>query len=180
MGMAGVMLGLPAATAMMATAVAPLYVSSTLRDAVVPAAVQQLGAIATYARWTGAPHTLRVCITGQTPLSNAMTSQTLPDGRVLMPQRVSSAQTIAANCEIAVIGTLPSAERAQIIRAAGGVGLLTITDADPACEYGAMFCWRSTATGVTFDLNIAAVTRSRVRVDPRVLALGRRSNGASM
>lgn len=175
MSVAGVMLGVPLTAAIFAAGVGFTPVSSTLRDAQAPIAAQQLGAIATYARWPDARRTLRVCITGQTPLSNVVTTQTLPDGRVLAPVRMGPAQTTAANCEIAIIGALPSAERNQIIRAAGATDLLTITDSDPECEYGAMFCWRPQGASVTFDLNIAAVTRSRVHVDPRVLAMGRRS-----
>ena len=178
MGVTGVMLGTQLTTVIMTAGVSFMPVSGTLRDAQAPIAAQQLNAIATYARWPDARRTLRVCIAGQTPLSNVVSAQTLPDGRTLTPIRVSPAQAVAANCEIAIIGTLPSADRNQVIRAAGGTDLLTITDADPGCEFGAMFCWRPNSTSVTFDLNIAAVTRSRVRVDPRVLAMGRR--GASM
>ena len=178
MGVASVMLGVQLTAVAMPAGVSFTAVSSTLRDAQAPIAARQLNAIATYARWPDARRNLRVCIAGQTPLSNALSAQTLLDGRVLTPVRVTPDQAVAANCEIAIIGTLPTADRNQIIRAAGGTDLLTITDADPGCEFGAMFCWRPSDANVTFDLNIGAVTRSRVRVDPRVLAMGRR--GASM
>ena len=175
MSLAGAIMGLPLAIAASnMSAPAPTTFALNL-DGYTAVANQQLDAIATYARWPDDRRTLRTCIVGQTDLANTVTTHNLPNGRTIVPIRSLPARTNAANCDIAILGQMSAADRAQIVRAANQQPLLTITDADPSCNFGTMFCWRVSNNALTFDLNIGAVTRSRVRVDPRVLALGRRA-----
>ena len=59
----------------------------------------------------------------------------------------------------------------QLVAAARGNGVLTIAEADPACRSQAMFCMVYEPRAVSFRMNLDAIARSGLRVDPRVLRL---------
>lgn len=54
---------------------------------------------------------------------------------------------------------------------ARGRGVLTIAEADPDCRSQAMFCLLFTPQAATFRMNIDAIARSGLKVDPRVLRI---------
>jgi hypothetical protein len=133
--------------------------------------------IISYSRWDNAPQTLRLCVTGTAPMAARLSARNLSAGRTMVVAHMAPSAVNAAGCHALYIGQLAAPDRARLINRIGASSVLTITDADIRCEYGAMFCLRVAAQGLTFDLNIDAVARSRVRVDPRVLALTRRNGG---
>jgi len=61
--------------------------------------------------------------------------------------------------------------------AAAGCPDLTITDDDAACIYGAMFCLSNRGMNLSFSVNLDAIARGPLRIDPRVLSIGRSSGG---
>lgn len=52
-----------------------------------------------------------------------------------------------------------------------GAPIVTIAENDPACRSEAMFCLVFLEDAMAFQLNIDAVSRSGVRIDPRVLRM---------
>ena len=58
--------------------------------------------------------------------------------------------------------------------AVAGHPVLTISENDPSCTAGGMFCLNVDGERVSFDINLDAVARSGVRVHPNVLNLARR------
>lgn len=134
--------------------------------------------ILTYARWPEPLRTVRLCIVGPSPSSARIANRTLVNGQILSTARISVGEWAPERCDAVFLGRTTMTERTSIIRSLANRPILSMTDSDPQCIYGSMFCLRSVTGGVTFDLNIDAVSRSRVRVDPRVLALARRPGGA--
>ena len=133
--------------------------------------------ILTYAHWPVEPRSIRLCMIGTTTMGARIANRTLVNGQQLVASRVTAAEFDPQRCDAVYLGRTSVAERTTIIRSLANRPILSMTDSDPQCLYGSMFCLRSVtsgAAGVTFDLNIDAVSRSRVRVDPRVLALARR------
>jgi hypothetical protein len=57
--------------------------------------------------------------------------------------------------------------------------VLSIAEADPACRGGTIFCLRVLPDRVGFQLSIDAVSRSAVRIDPRVLRIALPEGDAS-
>jgi hypothetical protein len=51
--------------------------------------------------------------------------------------------------------------------------VLTISEHNPSCTVGSMFCLNVDGERVTFEINLDAVARSGVRVHPNVLGLAR-------
>ena len=59
----------------------------------------------------------------------------------------------------------------RLIASTTGRPVVTIVEADLACRSGAMFCLLYAPQSLSFRLSIDAVSRSTVRIDPRVLRL---------
>lgn len=143
-------------------------------DGAAVAIERMVGGIIGYSRWPATPQPIRLCIAGPSPLTARLTDRTVPSGRTISVTTQSVAAVSTASCDAVIIGRASGEEQAQLVRRFAGAPVLTMTTADIACDSGIMFCFRrSDAGGMTFDLNIDAVSRSSVRVDPRVLSLSR-------
>ncbi|MEQ1509682.1 MAG: YfiR family protein [Sphingopyxis sp.] len=141
------------------------------------ATADMVAAILSYSHWEREPQTIRLCVTGTSPQSSWIASRPLRDGRAMVVTRAAPTAASASACNAVYIGQMAAPDRARLINRLGN-DVLTITDVDPGCEYGAAICLRTTAQGMIFDLNLDSVARSRVRIDPRVLGLGRRGGDA--
>jgi hypothetical protein len=131
--------------------------------------------ILSYTHWPAVTNPVRLCMVGASSNTSRIGNRRLVNGRQLIVSRTAVADADASHCDAVHIGRVSATERANIQRAIIGQPIVSMTDNDPQCLSGAMFCLRNAAGGgITFDLNIDAVSRSRVRVDPRVLALARR------
>src|SRR3546814_21012444 len=89
----------------------------------------------------------------------------------------SSALGFTPDCDILFLGRMPVADRRQLIAWVRGRAVLTITDDDAACIYGAMFCLSSHAASLSFSVHLDAIGRGPLRVDPRVLRIGSGQGG---
>ena len=151
-------------------------------DGMTRAVNRMVGGIVSYARWpTGSAETIRVmCVVGTPRLTNRMA----PDvpgardrsGAAHRALRRSPVVTTATSCFWAA---WPFADRQQLIAWVRGRPVLTITDDDAACIYGAMFCMNERAASLSFSVNLDAIARGPLRIDPRVLSIGRSDGGAS-
>jgi hypothetical protein len=129
--------------------------------------------IISYTYWPSQPRLLQFCIIGATKYRRQLLSdlRTTP-GRPLQPRLIQRAYApLMKGCDILYFSadTPPTRQALQGVDRAA----LTISERDPACRGGAMFCLRIGAGALSFDLNLDAVTRSGLRVDPKVLILGR-------
>jgi len=133
---------------------------------------RMIGGIVSYARWPdGSSATPRVmCLVGTPRLSDRMAPDLPGPGSVTV--RRTNASAVAPDCDILFLGRMPVADRRQLIAWVRGRPILTITDDDAACIYGAMFCLSNRAASLSFSVNIDAIGRGPLRVDPRVLRIG--------
>lgn len=133
-----------------------------------------VGGIVSYARWPGdppeAPRTL--CVAGTPQLSDRI-APTGPGGRGVLVRRLSAGGLpTGGGCDILFLGRMATADRQRLIAWVRGRPVLTITDDDPGCSLGAMFCLRARAASVSFSINLDAIGRGPLRIDPRVLKIG--------
>ncbi|AYJ87302.1 YfiR family protein [Sphingomonas paeninsulae] len=128
--------------------------------------------IISYARWPDALPKTTLCIMGTSPMSDALPQLEQHTGSTVEVHRVA-AGIIPADCNVIYLTRVSPPAQAQIFSTVRGRAILSITDADPACRMGAMFCLRYAAETISFNINIDAISRSLVRVDPRVLRLSR-------
>lgn len=143
-------------------------------DGAAIAAAHLVDAIVAYTRWPAPASPVTLCITAPSPLTARIAAATLADGRRTVVERHAASALPAAGCDVVLVGAAGLAEQQRIARAAADRPQLTISFADPQCRSGMMACIRESEAGMIFDLNLDAVARSQVRIDPRVLAIGRR------
>jgi YfiR/HmsC-like len=122
--------------------------------------------ILSYTRWPAQPATIRFCVAG-TPRFGANPAGA---GTGLAAMRVGAAAR-AEDCDALYLGAVPGPVRSALLARMRGRQVVTIDEADPGCRSGAMFCLRIGAAEIGMDLNLDAVSRSGVRIDPRVLRL---------
>ncbi|KVN32282.1 hypothetical protein WJ63_06250 [Burkholderia pyrrocinia] len=140
------------------------------------AAVRQvvLGIIS-FTRWPTTPVSLHLCVTGRPDYARGLIDTLQAGSTQLDVQRVRfDDASLGMACDVVYLGTLSGDERTRVSAAVAGHPVLTISEHDPACTTGSMFCLNVDGERVTFDVNLDAVARSGVRVHPNVLNLARR------
>lgn len=130
--------------------------------------------VLSYTRWPGSDGPVRLCLAGQSQSMARIASGVLPSGRRVLVSRRSPGSLPGSGCDAIFIGGSTAGELSRIARAASGTAIVTMTDSDEDCGSGFMICVRRTAGGMTFDMSIDAVSRSAVRIDPRVMMLAAR------
>lgn len=123
-----------------------------------------------YSRWPQAPATIRLCVAGTPRLAGQLGSIQPPATQKLAVSRIGL-QPAPVACDVLYIGAMPQPTRAQLVTLSLGRPILTIAEDDPLCRSGAMFCLLTRQSPLSFRLNLDAVSRSQVRVDPRVLRI---------
>ncbi len=139
-----------------------------------------LGIIA-YSRWPVPPDPLRLCVLGNSPAASRLLQNGLarqPDRAPVQVRSVTPDTNMADACDAVYVGQLEEGAWRQVLPRLLAQPLLTICERSPVCASGGMFCLDIDAAGhVQFEVNIDSVARSKVRVHPQVLRLGRRHNG---
>ena len=128
--------------------------------------------IMSFTRWPAQPDPLQFCLLGQTRMADG-DLDTLSTGargiRVTrLPEGVAS---IPASCDLLYAGAVSPQRLSRLLLRGHERPLLTIAEEDATCRAGAMFCLHVRREEVAFELNLDAVSRSGVSVDPRVLRL---------
>jgi hypothetical protein len=133
------------------------------------AVVRTVRSLVEYTRWPQPPNSVQLCIAGPASHAGQLDAVRLGDGRTMQRRAVAASPAALAGCDVLYIGKLPLAGQRQLTAAVRGRGVMTVAEADPECRSEAMFCLIYPAKGLSFRLNIDAVSRSGLRVDPRVL-----------
>lgn len=136
-----------------------------------PAVARVVQSLVEYTRWPNPPNPVRLCVVGPALYAARLGGMRLADGRAIDRLTLPALAVKPGGCDAVLIGQLPFPAQRQLINRLRGRGILTIAEADPQCRSQAMFCLHFTPEAVSFRLNIDAVTRSGLRVDPRVLRL---------
>lgn len=143
------------------------------------AVARVVGAVINYTRWPTKISPLRLCVAGVSPSTVAFDNVAAVAGRSVTLTRVPGGPaSIIPACDILYLGKMAPADYLAFNRAAYGQAILTLTDADADCIRGSMFCLTPGRESVRFSLNLDAVSRSLVKVDPRVLQMARRQGKA--
>lgn len=156
------------------------------RDALAAGTAHVVGGMLAYTRWppdarghSGTPGVnggppIRLCIVGPTLHAARFNGMNLPGGRRVSSVNLpTNAPSLSGDCDVVYIGAMALPTMRQITARLRGAPVLTIAEADPLCRSEAMFCLLFAPRAISFQLNIDAVSRSLVTVDPRVLRLAR-------
>lgn len=142
-------------------------------DAHSRATARVVGSILTYSRWPAPPDPIRLCVLGPAHYDAALNDM-LPGGiQIDRRDLPASAAGIASTCDVLYLGAISQSATARALAQVRGAAVVTIAEHDPECGGEAMFCLIVRDRTVSFALNLDAVSRSRVRIDPRVLRISR-------
>lgn len=150
-------------------------VSTQIADGATDQAVaDMLAGIVSFTRWPEPHAPLRLCLAGVVRFI-AKRPDGPPNQALLvraLPPSIGAGQ-MADQCDIVYFGALPPAAAGRLLAATRPAPILTIAEDDPTCRGGAMFCLRFGPGQISFELNLDAVSRGGVTIDPRVLRLSR-------
>ncbi|MDR6291108.1 MULTISPECIES: YfiR family protein [Inquilinus] len=170
-----------AATVLLTLAAPPAPARSPVPDADHAAAVEQevLG-ILSYTRWPAEPPELRLCVVGSADYADdLLAGATQASGRPVRSRRLTPGDPrIGTECDVVYLGALGEAERRPLYAQLVDRPILSISERDASCTVGSMFCLQIEDTQIWFQVNLDSVARSRVRINPKVLQLGRRRTPA--
>lgn len=133
-----------------------------------------LRAILEYSRWPRPAEALQVCIIGAADNAAGIDAISLSDGRQVSVRYLTrDGFSASLGCDAYYLGALDAGSLRRWTARAHGAPIVTITEDDPQCRSEAMFCLVYAPGSVSFRLNVDAVARSGVRVDPRVLRMAK-------
>ena len=124
-----------------------------------------------YTRWPVRTGAATICVVGPAAWTGQLDGMTLGDGRRTLRKAVTAAGVAAAGCNVVYVGKIDQSTAQQVFTAVRGKGVLTIIENAPQCRSQAMFCLRPGPQTLSFAINIDAVSRSGLRIDPRVLRM---------
>jgi hypothetical protein len=133
-----------------------------------------LTGIVSFARWPAQSSSTQFCLVGPTRMAKSdldAFSASAQGAEIVSVQE--SATTIPASCGILYFGAVERRIIARLVPGTYNRSVLTIAEDDPLCRTGTMICLHAGNTEISFELNLDAISRSRVSVDPRVLRLSR-------
>jgi len=137
-----------------------------------------VGGMISYTRWPEPRPVVRICVSGATAYTKGFGRIGQSAGRQVLTQIVVPSGPIRG-CDVLYFGTMADADRQRMLRSIRDLPVLSIAEADPACRGGTIFCLRVQPDRVGFQLSIDAVSRSAVRIDPRVLRIALPEGDAS-
>jgi len=162
-------LSIVSAAAAQESAPGPVEIAAPDEDPV----VRSLRGIISYTRWPATPFPLRLCVVGETPHLEAILAGVRLPGRAVTARQIAPDPVAVRDCDVLYFGGATGALAAGISQP----GMLTVSEQDAACRGGGMFCLRVQPGRVSFQLNLDAVARSGLRIDPKVLIMGRGMGG---
>jgi hypothetical protein len=128
-------------------------------------------AVIDYTRWPQLHDPLVLCVVGPALHAGRLGAIRLADGRQVERRNVAPSVQALGGCHVLYIGQVPVAAQRQLVAAVRGKGVLTIAEADPGNSSEAVISLSYQPSAPSFRLNIDAVSRSGLRIDPRVLRI---------
>jgi len=131
--------------------------------------------IVSYTRWPGEPRAVRLCTVGKGRGVDDLLDAGDPGSAQLdVPVRAHAAVATALDeCDAIYVGALPGDAARRLVKAAIGRPVLLIGEGAEFCTDGGMFCLQRAAPGAGFAVNLDALARSGLKVNPRVLRIAR-------
>ncbi|MBM3074445.1 DUF4154 domain-containing protein [Lelliottia sp. RWM.1] len=132
--------------------------------------------IVSYTRWPSLSGQPKLCVFASSHYVQALTSE---DGQTLLPYTPTivnnDQEALSATCDAIYFGAESPSDQLELISKYQGRPLLLISEQTPECLIGSAFCMIIDNNRVRFSVNLDALSRSGVRVNPDVLMLARNS-----
>lgn len=143
-------------------------------DRVAQGVARMVGAIVAYSRWPESGPVLDICLAGRATYAARLKDMVLSNGVLARVTDLAGGVIPATGgCDLLYIGAMDPAALRLLLASAYSRPVLTMAEDDPDCRGGTMVCLLFQPGTLSFRLNIDAVSRSTVRIDPRVLRLSK-------
>lgn len=131
--------------------------------------------IVSYTRWPSQPPSIRFCTVGQgRGVDELLGAVDLGSAQRSVPVRAATSDGDAwKECDVIYFGALASSAMRDALQRAAGRPVLMIGEGAEFCSDGGMFCLDAGTTAARFTVNLDAVARSGLRVNPSVLLIAR-------
>ncbi|XID75766.1 YfiR family protein [Alkanindiges sp. WGS2144] len=131
--------------------------------------------ILSYTKWQPPKTAIEVCIAGTTKYALGLEDSILLEKppKVTISKSADVSTLAGAQCDVIYFGDIPAVMQQKIISTSNRP-LLTISELNPACELGSSFCLDIESSPISFKVNLDALARSGIHVNPNVLLLGRK------
>ncbi|RDB38221.1 YfiR family protein [Enterobacter cloacae] len=130
--------------------------------------------IVSYTRWPSLSGQPKLCVYASSHYTQALSSEEGQSELPYTPVIVRNDQeALSATCDAIYFGAESPAKQLELISQYQGRALLLISEQNPECVIGSAFCLIINHNQVRFSVNLDALTRSGVRVNPDVLMLAR-------
>lgn len=127
-----------------------------------------------YTRWPQRPGILNLCIVGQARFGDGFPFASLDNGTPIKLLSLSQlAPDEVSECDALYLGRIDPGRARQWTALVRGAPVVTIAELDPQCVSEAMICLIYRKSALSFQLNMDAVARSKVRIDPRIFRMSR-------
>lgn len=161
------------ATPLYGAADMPLGASMAGGDPFAGAVSRTVRGFVDYTRWPQAKPLLVLCVAGPAQHASQLGSWRTAAGQEVQRRNVAGKAVALGGCDIVYLAGLAVPLQRQLTAAVRGKGVLTIAEADPTNASDAMFALDFLPQSLSFRLNVDAVSRSGLRVDPRVLRIAK-------
>lgn len=135
--------------------------------------------IVSYTRWPAETKSIRLCTIGRGHgVDELLAAADLGSTQLSVPVHASGANDAAKECDAIYVGALTIQTTRSLLQSTVGRPVLMIGEGQEFCTDGGMFCLQGDAAAVGFAVNLDAVARSGLRVNPRVLRIARNATGS--
>jgi hypothetical protein len=141
------------------------------------AVARTVGGMISYTRWPAERAVLQICVSGATTHASGLGRIDTMLRRQVEARRIAPG-TPAQDCDVLYLGTMGAGDRQRVMRSIRDRPVLSIAETDRDCRGGTIFCLQVLPDRIGFRLSIDAVSRSAVRIDPRVLRIALPEGGA--
>ena len=137
--------------------------------------------IVSYTRWPADLRSIRLCTLGQgRGVDELLSGADLGSAQLSVPVRAASDIGVALDdCDAIYVGALATGTARRLLQRSVGRPVLTIGEGPEFCTDGGMFCLQPEAPTASFAVNLDAVARSGLKVNPRVLRFARQTTGGT-
>lgn len=127
-----------------------------------------------YTRWPQRPEIINLCVVGPARFGEGFPYGSLDNGVPIKRHSLRQLDPVAASdCDALYLGKVEHERARQWIALARGSSVVTIAENDPQCISEAIICLIYGNNALSFQLNMDAVARSKVRIDPRIFRMSR-------
>jgi hypothetical protein len=135
--------------------------------------------IVSYTRWPDAASSIRLCTIGRGPGIDALQRihEIGSPGRPVVIVAVRDLDAAEQGCDALYLAPSAAAHVRQAVRQFAGRPVLLLGEGADFCSDGGMFCLEPAAARPRFGVNLDAVARSGLKVNPQVLRIARGAEG---